>query len=94
MPEYWRADEGETLIRNKIDKLSAASRPSAEEQEELKNARAQLQREYPDTAQCANGPGGHPIRKHEEVWFMGCHSDVGGGNDINDLASLSNIPFR
>ena len=29
-----------------------------------------------------------------EVWFMGCHSDVGGGNDVNGARSLSNIPFR
>jgi hypothetical protein len=25
---------------------------------------------------------------------MGCHSDVGGGNDVNMGESLSNIPFR
>ncbi|CAE6520158.1 unnamed protein product [Rhizoctonia solani] len=30
-----------------------------------------------------------------EVWFAGCHSDVGGGEDRNDAErSLSNIPLR
>ena len=33
-------------------------------------------------------------KKNKEVWFMGCHSDVGGGNDVNMKESLSNIPFR
>lgn len=33
-------------------------------------------------------------KKNKEVWFMGCHSDVGGGNDVNMRESLSNIPFR
>ena len=32
--------------------------------------------------------------KMVECWFMGCHSDVGGGNDLNGDESLSNIPFR
>jgi uncharacterized protein (DUF2235 family) len=31
---------------------------------------------------------------HKEVWFMGSHSDVGGGNDPNANPSLSNITFR
>lgn len=34
------------------------------------------------------------LQKNKEVWFMGCHSDVGGGNDGNGEDSLSNIPFR
>jgi hypothetical protein len=33
-------------------------------------------------------------RKNVECWFMGCHSDVGGGNTLNDMESLSNVPFR
>jgi hypothetical protein len=33
-------------------------------------------------------------KKNKEVWFMGCHSDVGGGVDLNMAESLSNIPFR
>lgn len=37
---------------------------------------------------------GKPRRKSVECWFMGCHSDVGGGNDLNDQHSLSNISFR
>jgi hypothetical protein len=35
----------------------------------------------------------YPVTSRE-VWFMGCHSDVGGGNDRNDAPSLSDIPFR
>lgn len=34
------------------------------------------------------------LRKNVEAWFMGAHSDVGGGNDLNGESSLSNIPFR
>lgn len=33
-------------------------------------------------------------KKNKEVWFMGSHSDVGGGVDLNMTKSLSNIPFR
>jgi hypothetical protein len=31
---------------------------------------------------------------HKEVWFLGCHSDVGGSSQEDDLPALSNIPFR
>jgi hypothetical protein len=42
---------------------------------------------------------GHPdnsatLPRAKEVWLMGCHSDVGGGNDSGDHSSLANIPFR
>ena len=42
---------------------------------------------------------GHPdnnatLPRAKEIWFMGCHSDVGGGNDLDDQSSLANIPFR
>ncbi|RSH95514.1 hypothetical protein EHS25_000606 [Saitozyma podzolica] len=40
-----------------------------------------------------DGDDGTP-RQNVECWFMGCHSDVGGGEDQNFTASLSNIPFR
>jgi uncharacterized protein (DUF2235 family) len=33
-------------------------------------------------------------RQHVDCWFMGAHSDVGGGTDLNNDPSLSNIPFR
>ncbi|KAK8847716.1 hypothetical protein IAR55_005575 [Kwoniella newhampshirensis] len=39
------------------------------------------------------GANGKQLRS-KEVWFLGCHSDVGGGNDENGQASLSNITFR
>lgn len=38
--------------------------------------------------------GKKEVLKNVECWFMGCHSDVGGGNTLNDYPSLSNIPFR
>lgn len=34
------------------------------------------------------------IERHKEVWFLGVHSSVGGGNDSDDGPSLSHIPFR
>jgi hypothetical protein len=34
------------------------------------------------------------LAKNKDMWFMGCHSDVGGGNDLNNQDSLTNIPFR
>lgn len=40
-----------------------------------------------------DGADGTP-RQNVECWFMGCHSDVGGGDDQNFSPSLSNIPFR
>jgi hypothetical protein len=41
------------------------------------------------------GPlGAKFIPKSKEVWFIGAHSDVGGGNDLNGQPSLSNISFR
>jgi len=50
---------------------------------------------YPETDTIARPDGStQEMRKHVEVWFMGCHSDVGGGNDLNDDPSLSNISFR
>jgi len=52
---------------------------------------------YSSTASRA-GPGVEPeppFEKIKQVWFAGCHSDVGGGNakDSSTLA-LSNIPLR
>lgn len=37
---------------------------------------------------------GREMAKQKECWFMGCHSDVGGGNTANGAHSLSNVPFR
>lgn len=31
---------------------------------------------------------------HKEVWFLGCHSDVGGSNQDDDQPALANVPFR
>jgi hypothetical protein len=43
---------------------------------------------------CGHADNGSIITKSKEVWFLGCHSDCGGGNDPNWQPSLSNIPFR
>lgn len=51
-------------------------------------------REYPVTAIVGSGNGEKEMKKSIECWFMGGHSDVGGGNTLNDEPSLSNIPFR
>ena len=40
------------------------------------------------------GVTGHKMYKRREVWFMGCHSDVGGGNELNDEPALANVAFR
>lgn len=53
---------------------------------ELIKAERELCAEYPQTDDS--------ILKNKETWFMGAHSDVGGGVSNNDAASLSNIPFR
>lgn len=43
---------------------------------------------------CGSGDNAVMVPRNKEVFFMGCHSDCGGGNDPNDSPSLSNIPFR
>jgi uncharacterized protein (DUF2235 family) len=43
------------------------------------------------------GPGGDEIYQTDvsEVWFAGCHSDVGGGNALNTAPhTLADIPLR
>ena len=34
------------------------------------------------------------VVKSKEVWFMGCHSDCGGGNELNTHKQLANVSFR
>jgi hypothetical protein len=43
---------------------------------------------------CGHADNRKIIPKSKEVWFVGCHSDCGGGNDMNLQPSLSNISFR
>jgi hypothetical protein len=43
---------------------------------------------------CGQADNRKIIPKSKEVWFTGCHSDCGGGNDLNLQPSLSNISFR
>jgi len=38
---------------------------------------------------------GKPETDVKEVWFAGCHTDIGGGSVANDVASsLANVPLR
>lgn len=43
---------------------------------------------------CGSSENNKVLARNKEVWFMGCHSDCGGGNDENGKPSLSNISFR
>ncbi|KAK1922359.1 hypothetical protein DB88DRAFT_541500 [Papiliotrema laurentii] len=90
-PEYFRTDEEHRRLlrelrlffgREQTATQSLVVRGVFEE-----NVRT-LERDYPrKDAETGNDTA-------VEVWFMGCHSDVGGGNDVNGARSLSNIPFR
>jgi len=101
VPEYWRMDEEEVALRSQIHHLRStiARHPGTAEAEESKDEidglTEKLHSQYPETDYVVLADGNKKeMRKHAEVWFMGCHSDVGGGNDLNDQPSLSNIPFR
>jgi len=49
----------------------------------------------PDTPHTSNGRGYNITTDVQEVWFRGCHADVGGGNakDLDNYA-LSNVSLR
>jgi hypothetical protein len=76
------------LLKAKQAKADAAALDSATAH--LDRWKAALNVVYPDTVKVK----GVDRYKSREVWFMGCHSDVGGGNANNDVAALANIPFR
>lgn len=59
---------------------------------DLKGARKNRNREYPERARTSDNM--YSKRRYVDCWFMGSHSDVGGGDDPNGEPSLSNIPFR
>ena len=95
-PEYWRPDPEQKAIGKEIARtrkfLAAASASASAEtkaaQDELTKLEHRLALNFPEEDKDTNRV------RNLEVWFMGCHSDVGGGNDVNDFPSLSNIPFR
>ncbi|BEI83354.1 hypothetical protein CcaverHIS002_0312220 [Cutaneotrichosporon cavernicola] len=60
-------------------------------QKDLAHARAELNNKFPIYEKTKLGM---LKRRRMDCWFMGCHSDVGGGNDLNGDPSLSNIPLR
>ena len=91
-------DEDEAVLRKEIKKYLDAP-PGSSQALAAKHAiaelTARLDDKFPTEAAVIQSDGTtRLLRKHAEVWFMGCHSDVGGGNDVNDEPSLSNIPFR
>jgi uncharacterized protein (DUF2235 family) len=94
-PEYWRTDEEHLRLQQQLHEARVASERAPRSAEtdgtrasSLPELERRLERDYasrdPETKMVTN----------LEVWFMGCHSDVGGGNDLNDDPSLSNVPFR
>lgn len=90
--------EQQAVLHLELAKLESVSPDSPEAvaaRHEIETIIATLDILYPNTAPVILSDGSEKLlRKHVEVWFMGCHSDVGGGNDRNDDPSLSNIPFR
>jgi hypothetical protein len=73
-------------------KTLVESEPTSPEGEQAKEAIPQLEDRLNSEFPLKDVASGQI--KNLECWFMGCHSDVGGGNDQNDYPSLSNIPFR
>jgi len=95
-PEYWR--DGPEMSRSKRNYMevvqdmilygsSAGEIHKRLEEVELELAQWAQQTEFADS-------WGRDMAKQKECWFMGCHSDVGGGNTLKGANSLSNIPFR
>jgi hypothetical protein len=95
VPEYWRKDADEIQLESEITILKSKLKlnPSDQSlQDKLSELLKRKEKDHPSTAMV--GTGGKKMDKNIECWFMGCHSDVGGGNTLNDQPSLSNIPFR
>lgn len=106
IPEYKHYSRQDNALRNEVEKQKenlkraeeALRRGQADAQANvdaartaLMNAKDILEEHFPAEAETVIG-----LRRKREVecWFMGCHSDVGGGTDQNEEPSLSNIPFR
>jgi hypothetical protein len=97
-PEYWWTDEQHLQLKKDIafvkdimgqmPQTLKGQNAKVSAEAALPGLLGQIERDYP-SRDAQTG-----MLTNLEVWFMGCHSDVGGGNDVNDYTSLSNIPFR
>ncbi|KAH9065591.1 hypothetical protein EDB87DRAFT_857509 [Lactarius vividus] len=75
------------------DEQKSGSGPSSkEEQEQVSNVFSSLGNESKITPHKVDEVIKEPDVR--EVWFVGCHAEVGGGVDENDKASLSDISLR
>ncbi len=100
-PEYRHYEAVEKAMGRAIqvaaDELAEAQREGDEKamgqiEGRLEHLRKDCCHLYPRHAWTFNNR--HIKRRHIDCWFMGAHSDVGGGTDMNNDPSLSNIPFR
>lgn len=100
VPEYRHPDRGEDALRDDVRSKEKALAQAEQANDQatatvakaaLQTSRDILEKTFPTYAPTLLGM----MKKRKmEVWFMGCHSDVGGGRDPNDLPALSNVPFR
>jgi uncharacterized protein (DUF2235 family) len=75
------------------DKRSVAS--SAKSSKEAKEAKAAQEKEEKEKLGSVWAKGDHVNTNVKEVWFTGCHADVGGGAERNEVRHvLSRIPLR
>ncbi|KAF5387220.1 hypothetical protein D9757_006835 [Collybiopsis confluens] len=74
--------------------MSQNGQPLQERKSSADKALRELEREF-DTTIGANMLDEHNLTDVEEVWFSGCHCDVGGGAVKNETRnSLARIPLR
>ncbi|BEI83355.1 hypothetical protein CcaverHIS002_0312230 [Cutaneotrichosporon cavernicola] len=88
---HWRAVQSAKSAVSEAEQAGDAKRIS-ETEAALAEARAARDKEYPSRSWTFDNQ--RVKERQEELWFMGAHSDVGGGRDLNGDPSLSNIPFR
>ncbi|KLT40011.1 hypothetical protein CC85DRAFT_287892 [Cutaneotrichosporon oleaginosum] len=100
-PEYRYLDQRESQLCNNVteaqETLAKARRTGDAAQiaaAEIAFARAVKAREEEYPTHSWTFDNGRLKRRRIDCWFMGSHSDVGGGSDFNGDPSLSNIPFR
>ncbi|GMK53435.1 hypothetical protein CspeluHIS016_0100210 [Cutaneotrichosporon spelunceum] len=100
-PEYRHEDAAEVAhwraVKNATSAAAAAqvagdSRAITATEAALAAAHAAAEEEYPCHSWTFDNSRLKP--RQLDCWFMGAHSDVGGGSTLNGDPSLSNIPFR
>ncbi|BEJ14191.1 hypothetical protein CspHIS471_0313650 [Cutaneotrichosporon sp. HIS471] len=99
-PEYIHYDSDQNKMWTKVRDLEILIAKLHKEgdlvakshkEKELEVAKAALNQRFPTDVMTTLG---EMKRRRLDCWFMGTHSDVGGGTDLNGDPSLSNIPFR